>query len=79
MLKGRINIEGSGNAEWLRCTKPNNSLNRSANSAVFMRETMLVIMVRRARLIRALGTPERDDMTQAGRTCRVDMPSREAV
>ena len=33
---------------------PNNSFNRSANSIDFMRETSLVIMVRRARLIRAL-------------------------
>jgi hypothetical protein len=32
----------------------NNSLNRSANSVVFIRETSLVIMARRARLIRAL-------------------------
>jgi len=33
---------------------PNNSFNRSANSGTFIRKTMLVIMVRRARLIRAL-------------------------
>ena len=33
---------------------PNNSFNRSANSTAFMRETSLVIMARRARLMRAL-------------------------
>jgi hypothetical protein len=33
---------------------PNNSFNRSANSVAFMRETLLIIMARRARLIRAL-------------------------
>ncbi len=32
----------------------NNSFNRSANSIAFIRETLLVIMARRARLIRAL-------------------------
>jgi hypothetical protein len=53
--------------EWLKCeihprhsiyttTKDehNNSFNRSANSVAFMRETMLVIMAYRARLIRVL-------------------------
>ena len=34
---------------------PNNSFNRSANSVAFICETMLIIMARRARLIRALG------------------------
>jgi hypothetical protein len=35
--------------------KPNNSFNRSANSIDFIRENPLIIMARRARLIRALG------------------------
>ena len=35
-------------------TPSNNSFNRSANSVAFIRETFVVIAVRRARLIRAL-------------------------
>ena len=35
-------------------TRSNNSFNRSANSMAFIRENMLAIMARRARLIRAL-------------------------
>jgi hypothetical protein len=42
--------EGSADAP-----TPNNSLNRSANSTAFMRETCIISAVRRARLIRALG------------------------
>jgi hypothetical protein len=34
---------------------PNTSFDRSGNRAAFMREAMLLLAVRRARLIRALG------------------------
>jgi hypothetical protein len=35
---GGINIEGSGKADWLRCTKPNNSFNRSGVSLDVIRK-----------------------------------------
>jgi hypothetical protein len=53
-LNDKTNHESSGKAEWQSRTKPNISFNRSANGAAFMRETMLIIMARRARLMRAL-------------------------
>jgi hypothetical protein len=49
---------GKPNAE-LNATlnaRSNNSFNRSANSVAFMRETCIILAVRRARLIRALDT-----------------------
>ena len=51
--------------------QPNNSFNRSANSIAFMRETLLVITVRRARLIRAL------DASWGNRTERIEMRTEE--
>jgi hypothetical protein len=53
-LNDRINIEGSGEAEWLRRTKPNNSFNASGNRVAFMRDLALM-MLYAAALIRALG------------------------
>ena len=38
MMDDTIKVEGSGNKEWLRRTKPNNSFNRSGNSAAFIPE-----------------------------------------
>jgi hypothetical protein len=37
-LNNRIKATWSGMAEWLRCTKPNNSFNPSRNSLAFIRE-----------------------------------------
>jgi hypothetical protein len=38
ILNDRINIEGLGSTEWLRCTKPNKRFDRSGNSAAFIRQ-----------------------------------------
>jgi hypothetical protein len=57
---------------------PNNSFNRSANSVAFI-ENLRVIVVRRARLIRALYAPERCDMRQTEGICRVACRNQEAV
>jgi hypothetical protein len=41
-LNGKINDEGSGEEERSRRTKSNNSFDRSANSAAFIRETWML-------------------------------------
>jgi hypothetical protein len=56
-----ISREGSGNEEWQRRTKSNNSFDRSANSAAFI-VNLRVSAIRRARLIRAFGTHGGDEM-----------------
>ena len=53
-LNDRINIEGSGEAEWLRRTKPNNSFNASGISLSLMLDLAFAAMLPAA-LIRALG------------------------
>jgi hypothetical protein len=44
MSNDTINGEGTGGEERLRRTKSNNSFNRSANSAAFIRETLLLLL-----------------------------------
>ena len=53
-LDDRINLEGSGVAEWLRCTKSNNSLNPTGVSMPFIVNLSLARLCSGG-LIRALG------------------------
>jgi len=55
-LNDTINSERSGEAEWARRTKSNNSLNRSANSAAFIENLRGFGIACAHRLIRALDT-----------------------
>jgi hypothetical protein len=54
-LNGKINHASLGEAEWLRCTKPNKPFDRSANSGAFIGQLEGLVRCLRARSIPALG------------------------